>query len=144
MSISFSHRKLRGEQRREIIQTVQKRMQAKALEAVRRVETEFLEEEVTVKLGREKGMPRQVSEQARKIDWECKNCGCRDATYFTRDGHYRRDLQTGWGHAQNMQVPMIECQKCHHDVVCDYTILDKNHRFWLDLDQDVFRQSQRG
>jgi hypothetical protein len=107
-------------------------MKAEALEAIRRVATECLETEVTVKLGREKGIPRQVSEQAQEIDWQCKNCGCRDAQYFTRDGHYRRDLQTGWGHVENMQVPMVECQKCQHDVVCNYAILEKNHRFWLD------------
>src|SRR6266478_3126419 len=129
MSISFSQRKLRGEQRREIVQAVQKRMQTEALEVVRRMATEFLETEVTVKLGREKEMPRQVSEQAREIDWQCKNCGCSDANYFTRDGHYRRDLQTGWGSVQNMRVPMLECQKCQHDVICNYAILEKNHRF---------------
>ena len=71
---------------------------------------------------------------ARTVDAE-------DAQYFTRDGHYRRDLQTGWGHVQNMQVPMLECQKCQHDVICDYAILEKNHRFWLDLDQDVLWSS---
>jgi putative transposase len=141
MSIAFSPQKLRGEQRRNVIQVVQKRMQAEALEAIRRVATECLETEVTVKLGREKGIPRQVSEQAQEIDWQCKNCGCRDAQYFTRDGHYRRDLQTGWGHIENMQVPMVECQKCQHDVVCNYAILEKNKRFWLDLDQDVLWSS---
>jgi len=141
MSIAFSPQKLRGEQRKNIVEEVQKRVQAEALGAVGRIATEFLETEVTVKLGREKGMPRQVGEQAREIDWQCKNCGCKDAQYFTRDGHYRRDLQTGWGHVQNMQVPMLECQKCQHDVICDYTILEKNHRFWLDLDQDVLWSS---
>jgi len=141
MSIPFSTQKLRGEQRRNAIQVVQKRMKAEALEAIRRVAIECLETEVTVKLGREKGIPRQVSEQAQEIDWQCNNCGCRDAQYFTRDGHYRRDLQTGWGHVENMQVPMVECQKCQHDVVCTYAILEKNHRFWLDLDQDVLWSS---
>jgi hypothetical protein len=141
MSISFSQQKLRGEQRREIIQAVQKRMQTEALEAVRRVAIEFLEIEVAIKLGREKGMPRQVSGQAQEIDWHCKNCGCSDANYFTRDGHYRRDLQTGWGQVQNLRVPMLECQKCQHDVICDYTILEKHKRFWLDLDQDVLWSS---
>jgi hypothetical protein len=118
MSIPFSAQKLRGEQRRNVIQAVQKRMQAEALEAVGRVVTDLLETEVTVKLGREKGMPRQVSEQAREIDWQCNNCGCTDAQYFTRDGHYRRELQTGWGRVENLRVPMLECQKCQHDVGC--------------------------
>jgi len=36
---------------------------------------------------------------------------------------------------------MVECQKCQHDVICNYAILEKNHRFWLDLDQDVLWSS---
>ena len=132
MSIAFSRQKLRGEQRRKIVEEVQKRMQAEALEAVGRVATDILEREVTVKLGREKRHPRQVEEQAREIDWQCKNCRCRDANYFTRDGHYRRELQTGWGQVQNLRVPMLECQKCQHDVSCEYAILEKHKRFWLD------------
>lgn len=137
MSISFSLQKLRGEQRRNILEEVQTRMQAEALEAVGRVATEILEREVTVKLGRAKRIPRQVDEQAREIEWQGTNCGCRDATYFTREGHYRRDLQTGWGQVQNLRGPMLACQKCQPDGICDYAILEKNKRFWLDLDQEV-------
>jgi putative transposase len=144
ISIPFSQGKLRGEERRKVVEAVQKHMQAAVLEAVRPVFTAFLEGEVTTKLGREKGMPRQVSEQPREIDWKCGNCGCSDANQFVRDGHYRRDLQTGWGHVQNIQVPMLECQCCKHDVICDYAILDKNKRFWLDLDQDVLWSSGWG
>ena len=51
MSIAFSDQKLRGEQRREIIQAVQKQMQAEVIEAVRRVTAQYLEMEVTAKLG---------------------------------------------------------------------------------------------
>jgi hypothetical protein len=32
---------------------------------------------------------------------------------------------------------MLECQRCGHDVICTYTILEKYQRFWLDLDQRV-------
>jgi hypothetical protein len=137
MSIQFSPGKLRGQERREVVQAVQKHMQAVALQAITEVLMAFLEEEVTAKLGREKGKPRQVSSQAREIDWRCTNCGCRDANQFTRDGHYRRNLETGWGHVQHLQVPMLECQRCQHDVICEYTLLEKDRRFWLDLDQDV-------
>ena len=75
--------------------------------------------------------------QAREIDWQCGQCGCRDANHFTRDGHYRRALETGWGHVEGLQVPMVECQCCGHDVVCNDTILEKYRRFWLDMDQQV-------
>jgi putative transposase len=144
MSIPFSQGKLRGEERRKVVEAVQKHIQTTVLEAVRPVLTTFLEEEVTTKLGRGKGILRQVSQQPREIDWKCVNCGCCDANQFIRDGHYRRDLQTGWGLVRNMQVPMLECQCCKHDVFCNYAILDKDKRFWLDLDQDVLWSSGWG
>jgi putative transposase len=141
MSISFSQGKLQADERKSIIQVVQKQAKAAALNAIRPVLMGFLESEVTAKLGRAKGEPRQVSSTARPIDWQCASCGCRDANQFTRDGHYRRNLETGWGHLEDLQVPMLECQQCQHDVICSFTILEKYQRFWLDLDQDVLFSS---
>jgi transposase-like protein len=71
----------------------------------------------------------------RAIDWQCAGCGCADANQFTRDGHYRRTLETGWGHLDSLRVPMVECQRCQHDVVAQFAILDKYQRFWLDAPQ---------
>jgi len=90
MSIQFVAGKLKGEERKAIIQGVQKQMQEAALGAIRPLLTEFCEEEVTAKLGRGKREPRRVSGQAHEIEWQCGHCGCRDANSFTRDGHYRR------------------------------------------------------
>ena len=98
-------------------------MQEAALGAIKPRLPEFCEEELTVKLGRGKRELRRVGGRAREIDWQCGQCGCRDANHFTRDGHYRRALETGWGHVEGLQVPMVECQCCGHDVVCTYTIL---------------------
>jgi len=137
MSIQFLPGKLQGEERKTIIQSVQKQLKEAALEAVRPLLTQFCEEEVTAKLGRGQRSPRQVSGQAREIEWQCGHCGCRDANQFTRDGHDRRSLETGWGQVEGLQVPMLECQRCGHDVVCTYTILEKYRRFWLDVDQRV-------
>src|SRR5437667_1253054 len=141
MSITFTQGKLQAGERKSIIQVVQKQAKAAALNAIRPVLMGFLEAEVTAKLGRAKGEPRQVSSTARSIDWQCASCGCRDAHQFTRDGHYRRNLETGWGHLEDLQVPMLECQHCQHDVICSFTILEKFQRFWLDLDQDVLFSS---
>jgi putative transposase len=141
MSIQFSQGKLQEEERKTILQHVQCHMQRVAQEAVRDVVTEVVEAEVTAKLGREKGQPREVKSQERAIDWKCGQCGCSDANQFIRDGHYRRELQTGWGVIQNLHVPMLECQCCKHDVVCDYAILEKYKRFWMDLSQDAFWSS---
>jgi transposase-like protein len=141
MSIHFSQGKLQDQERKMILQQVQSHMQKVAQEAVREVVRAMVEAEVTAKLGREKGQLRPTSGQAREIDWICNGCKCTDANYFTRDGHYKRELQTGWGTIQNLQVPMLECQHCKHDVVCDFAILEKYKRFWMDLSQDAFWRS---
>jgi hypothetical protein len=137
MSIQCFAGKLQGQERKEVIQAVQRQMQETVIEAIRPLFTQWCEAEVTAKLGRGPRSPRQVSSQMREIDWQCGHCGCRDASQFTRDGHYRRALETGWGHIEGLQVPMLECQRCGHDVVCSYTILEKYRRFWLDVDQRV-------
>ena len=144
MSISISTKRLQGKERKEIIEAVQQQAKAAALQAIKPVLTGFLEAEVALKLGREKGATRQISSQKREIDWTCGFCGCQDAHQFTRDGHYKRNLETGWGHVQDLQVPMLECQQCHHDVICQFSILEKYQRFWLDLDQDVLFSSGLG
>jgi transposase-like protein len=141
MSIQFSQGKLQSQERKTILQEVQHQMQRVALEAIRVVATDGLEAEVTAKLGREKGQPREAKSHVREIDWKCGTCECNDANQFTRDGHYRRDLQTGWGTIQNLQVPMLECQQCKHDVICDYALLEKYQRFWMDLTQEALWSS---
>src|SRR5437868_849259 len=137
MSIHFSQGKLQGEERKSILQEVQTQATAAALKAIKPVLGAFLEAELTAKLGRGKREPRHMSGQPRTIDWQCGSCGCSDANQFTRDGHYRRNLETGWGELEDLQVPMLECQQCLHDVVAYWTIVEKFKRFWLDLDQDV-------
>jgi putative transposase len=137
MSRRFSQGKLQGQERSSVIQEVQKQAKSAAVAAIKPVITAFLEAEQTAKLGREKGEARRVSSQPREIDWQCGQCGCRDAHQFTRDGHYRRSLATGWGLLEGLQVPMLECQGCGHDVICSFAILEKYSRFWLDLDQRV-------
>jgi len=144
MSIQFSQGKLQDQERKTILQAVQSHMQTAAQEAVRGVVTKVVEAEVTAKLGREKGQPRETKSQARESDWKCGHCGCSDANQFIRDGHYRRELQTGWGTVQNLQVPMLECQRCKHDVICNYAILEKHQRFWMDLTQDALWSSGCG
>src|SRR6266516_6231939 len=132
MSIPFSQAKLKAEERRAILQAIETQMQQVIIDGVTQVLQEFLEQEVKTKLGRPKRSPRQMSSQARPIDWQCAHCGCTDANQFTRDGHYRRSLETGWKHLDTVRVPMLECQRCEHDVVTQFAILQKYQRFWLD------------
>jgi hypothetical protein len=122
MSIPFSQAKLKAEERRAILQAIETQIQQVIIDGVTQVLQEFLEQEVTTKLGRPKRSPRQVSRQARPVDWHCAHCGCSDANQFIRDGHYRRRLETGWGHLDSLRVPMLECQRCEHDVVAQFAI----------------------
>lgn len=87
MSRRFSQGKLQAEERKTVIQAVQRQAKAAALSAIKPILTAFLEEEQTAKLGRAKGEPRHLSGQPRLIDWQCGQCGCRDANCFPRDGH---------------------------------------------------------
>ena len=68
MSIQFSQGKLLGETRKNVVKAIQKEMQKAAVKAITGVVEILLEEEVTAKLGREKGYPRRVSSQVREID----------------------------------------------------------------------------
>jgi hypothetical protein len=54
MSRAFSQAKLKGEERRAILQTIQTQMQQVIIDGVTQVLQEFLEQEVTTKLGRPK------------------------------------------------------------------------------------------
>ena len=137
MSITVTVARFQGKQRQEIIQEVQKQMQEGALQAIKQVLSACLEAEVTAKLGREKGEPRRASSHEREIDWKCGHGGCQDANHFTRDGHDKRNLETGYGHLQSLPIPMVECQRCHHDVICTFALLEKYERFWIDFQQDA-------
>jgi putative transposase len=144
MSITVSSASIKGKERQEIIEAVQKQIKEAALQASKQIIMACLEAEVTAKLGREKGSPRQVGEQLHEIDWKCGHCGCHNANQFTRDGHYQRTLETKWGHIDQLRIPMLECQHCHHDVICQFSILEKFQRFWVDLQQDAFFSSGLG
>jgi len=130
MSRAFSQAKLKAGERRTILQAIETQMQQVIIDGVTQVLQEFLEQEVSIKLGRAKRSPWRITSQPRPIDWQC---GCTDANQFTRDGHYRRSLETGWGHLDTLRVPMLECQRCEHDVVAQFAILEKYQRFWLDV-----------
>src|SRR5258708_38434404 len=108
MSIQFLSGKLQGEERKTIIQRVQKELKEAAMGAIKPLLTAFCEEEVTAKLGRGPRRCRQATGQVREIDWQCGHCGCRGANQFTRDGHYRRALGAGWRHLERLQAQSTE------------------------------------
>jgi hypothetical protein len=61
MSISFSQARLKGEQRRATLQAIETQMQQGITDGVTQVLQEFLELEVTIKLGRAK--PASTSDE---------------------------------------------------------------------------------
>jgi hypothetical protein len=63
--------KLKGEERKTIIQAVQKPLQEAVLAAIRPRLSELCEEEVTAKRKCGKREPRRVTGQTREIDWFC-------------------------------------------------------------------------
>lgn len=144
MSIHISVESIQGKQRKEIIEEIKQRAKEAAVYAIKEVLEAGLEAEVEHQLGRKKGGTRCISRQPRQIEWRCRHCGCQDAKQFLRDGHYRRNLETGWGHIQGLRVPMLECQKCFHDVICQFSLLEKFQRFWIDLEQDALFSSGLG
>src|SRR5947199_10664730 len=106
MSISFSQGKLQADERKSIIQVVQKQAKDAALNAIRPVLMGFLEAEVTAKLGRAKGVTRQIGRTARPIDWHCATSGGTAGNQCTLDGCYRHNLQPGCGHLEDVQAAM--------------------------------------
>ncbi len=132
MSRAFSQGKLKAEERQAILQAIESQVQQVITHGVALILQEFLGQAVTTKVGRAKRSPRRLSREIRSIDWHCACCGCTDANQFIGDGHYRRTLETGWGHLDTLRVPMGECQRCQHDVVAQFAILDTDKRFWLE------------
>lgn len=144
MSIHISAASIQGKQRKEIIKEIKQKAKEAALYAIKDVLEAGLEAEVEHQLGRKKGETRCISSHPHRAEWRCGHCGCQDANQFLRDGHYRRNLETAWGHIQGLRVPMLECQKCFHDVICHFSLLEKFQRLWIDLEQDALFSSGLG
>jgi hypothetical protein len=105
-----------------LLEAVYQQAKAAASAAVKALLEALLEVEVTAKLGREKGAVLHISGQPRTTDWVCCQCGCADAQQFTRDGHYRRGLQTGWavlrscGGDTGMSAAWARCDLPFHEL----------------------------
>ncbi|MGQ9854998.1 MAG: IS256 family transposase [Candidatus Oleimicrobiaceae bacterium] len=112
-----------------------------------------LEAEVTAKLGRGRYQRRGTVARG-AIDWHCPNCGSNRREDMSRDGHYERDLGTGWAQVKNLLVPRLECQRCKDSekgssksadgkvrkgrgkVKTNFAVLRRAKRFWSDVDKN--------
>jgi len=100
-------------------------------EVVKRSIAAELEEEVLRALKRKPhGRSKKVSQEA-EGEAACQRCGNRRVGQFWRNGHYRRGLDTRWGHL-DLEVPQVRC-RCGGSVRIPSRILRKRQRIWDDL-----------
>jgi len=104
-------------------------------EIVKRCIDAALEEEV------DKILKRKHHVRSRKIDKEmkgqacCRKCGSRRVRDFWRNGHYRRGLDTHWGHVK-IEMPQVRC-RCGGWVEMHYRTVRKGQRIWDDLEGEI-------
>ncbi|NIN65828.1 MAG: hypothetical protein GTO63_14270 [Anaerolineae bacterium] len=96
-----------------------------------------LEAEVTAELGRAR-YERRRDKKRRLGAASCGRCGTRNARLFTRDGHYKRYLDTGWGRVR-IRVPQVVCA-CGGMVQIPYQTLRPRQRIWDDLAKEMREQ----
>jgi putative transposase len=65
----------------------------------------------------------------------CQRCGSRDVRRFQRNGHYRRGLDTHWGHLC-LEMPQVRCE-CGGSVRLPYQVLRPRQRLWDDLEWEI-------
>jgi putative transposase len=104
-------------------------------EVVKRCIDSVLEAEVDTILKRKR------HGRSKKIDKEIKGqaygrkCGSRKVRDFWRNGHYRRGLDTHWGHME-IEMPQVRC-RCGGWVEMHYQTLRKGQRIWDDLEWEL-------
>lgn len=95
---------------------------------------EVLEAEVTEVLGREWYERRRDQERC-WVDAYCGKCGSHDRRRFSRDGHYKRWLDTHWGRIRT-SVPQVACE-CGGKVKVPFQTLRPRQRLWDDLEGEI-------
>ena len=108
------------EQLREAIKSVVKR----TIEA-------RLEEEVTRALKRKQHERSKRVHPAAGGEAQCQKCKGKTVSQFWRNGHYRRGLDTSWGHVV-IEMPQVRC-RCGGSVIIPFQTVRKRQRIWDDL-----------
>lgn len=73
---------------------------------------------------------------------KCGKCGSQKRENFRRNGHYRRGLDTSYGHL-TIEMPQVECQ-CGGGVRVKYQTLQPRQRIWKDLEIEFRNASGYG
>ena len=95
-----------------------------------------LDDEVTHRLHREPGAPREDS-GAVTVPWSCHRCGQAYAGQMKRNGHYPRKLQTTQGAIVGLWVPMVRCLECGASANIEFAALRKHKQLWLDVEAEI-------
>ena len=102
---------------------------------VKRCIDEELEVEETQILQRKRHKWRRKGKGERPSTACCQKCGSHQVSHFQRNGHYRRGLDTSWGHLE-IEMPQVRCE-CGGSVKMPYQILRARQRIWDDLEWEI-------
>jgi transposase-like protein len=90
-----------------------------------------IEREVT------QGLQRKAHGRSKRVNSRvtgaavCRKCGSQQVSRFWRNGHYRRGLDTSWGHVR-IAMPQVRC-RCGGSVAMPWRTVRKGQRIWEDL-----------
>lgn len=100
-------------------------------EVVKRSVDTALEVEVDNQLKRKRhGRSKRIGESVNGQAY-CRKCGSHSVRKFWRNGHYRRGLDTHWGHLE-VEMPQVRCC-CGGSVAMPFQTVRKGQRIWDDL-----------
>lgn len=104
-------------------------------EVIKRCIEAQLEAEETKILEREHHRRRKRMKARGESEAYCQRCGSRKVNQFQRNGHYRRGLDTSWGHIE-IEMPQVRCE-CGGSVRMPYRVIRHRQRIWDDLEWDI-------
>jgi transposase-like protein len=108
---------------------------------VGRVLDESLETEVERLLGRQRYRRRKRTQRQQQGRY-CSRCKSHQRQHFMRNGHYPRNLVTGWGQVR-VNLPQIKC-RCGGNVKMQYYTLRPRQRIWEDVHLEIQAEYGRG
>ncbi len=104
-------------------------------EAVKTVVTRCIEAELEREVTQ--ALKRKAHARSKKVDGQlkgqarCRKCASQQVRQFWRNGHYRRGLDTSWGHLR-IAMPQVRC-RCGGSVALNWQTIRPGQRIWDDL-----------
>ena len=124
-----------AETREAFMQLFHEELQGVVQEIIKRCIEAELEAEGDRLLKRKRHKRRRKIKEETKSTAYCQRCGSHKANHFQRNGHYRRGVDTSWGHVK-IDMPQVRCE-CGGNVKMPYQILRARQRIWDDLEWEM-------